>query len=87
MSFISLPTGKLHKKTKTKKLKNFPASYVGRFYRDLADNVDSFINENFHGKIANDANIPSEDVQKYLLTTSDFAKGMQNDINLYVNAR
>ena len=79
-----MPTGKLHKKTKTKKLKNFPAGYVGRFYRDLADNVDSFINENFYGKIANDANIHSEDVQKYLLATSDFAKGMQNDINLNV---
>ena len=29
-------------------------------------------------------NIPSEDVQKYLLATSDFAKDIQDDINLYV---
>ena len=28
--------------------------------------------------------IPLEDVQKYLLATSDFAKGMQSDNNLYV---
>ena len=28
--------------------------------------------------------IPSEDVQKYILATSDFAKGMQTDINHYV---
>ena len=26
----------------------------------------------------------SEDVQKYILATSDFAEGMQDDINLYV---
>ena len=37
-----------------------------------------------YGRIANDADIPSEDVQKYLLTTSDFAKSMQTDINHYV---
>ena len=41
ISFASLPTAKLHKKTETKKLKNFPAGYVGRCYRDLANNVDS----------------------------------------------
>ena len=29
-------------------------------------------------------NILSEDVQKYLLATSDFAKDIQDDINLYV---
>ena len=28
--------------------------------------------------------IPSDDVQKYLLAATDFAKGMQGDINLYV---
>ena len=32
MSFISLPKGKLRKKTETKKLKNFAAGYLGRFY-------------------------------------------------------
>ena len=38
----------------------------------------------FYGKIANDYDIPSDDVQKFILTTSDFAKGMQTDINHYV---
>ena len=84
MSFISLPTGKLHKKTETKKLKNFPACYLGRFYKNLADNVDSSLGSDFHGRIANDADIPTDDVQKYLLATSDFSKGMQDDINHYV---
>ena len=84
MSFVSLPTGKLHKKTETKKLKHFPAGYDGRFYNDLANDVDSAVNSNFYGRVANDVDIPSEDVQKYLLETSDFAKGMQDDINVYV---
>ena len=72
------------KKTGTKKLKNFPVSYLGRFYRSLANNIDSSVNESFYGKIANDADIPPKDVQKNLLGTSDFLKGVQDDINLYV---
>ena len=31
-----------------------------------------------------DANIPREDVQKYILATSDFAKSIQTNINHYV---
>ena len=38
----------------------------------------------FYGKIANDYDIFSDDVQKYNLATSDFAKGMQSGINNYV---
>ena len=38
----------------------------------------------FYGRIANDTDVPSKDVQKYILATSDFAKGMQTDINHYV---
>ena len=83
-AFCSLPTGKLHKKLKQSRLKNFPAGYVGNFYKNLPDNVDNFSGSNFYGRITNDANIPSEDTQKYILATSDFAKGMQNDINHYV---
>ena len=84
MSFISLPTGKLNKKPEKKKFKIFPAGYVGRFHRNLTDNVHTFLGSDFYGKTANDANIPSEDVQKYILATSDFVKGMQTDTNHYV---
>ena len=76
--------GKLYKKPKKMKLKNFPAGYVGRFYRNLADNVDNFLGSDFYGKIAIDTNIPIEDIQKYILATSDFAKEMRTDINNYV---
>lgn len=62
MSFISLPTGKLQKKAETKKLKNFPTGCLGRFYRNLADNVDSSLGSNSYGKITNDGHIPTDDV-------------------------
>ena len=43
MSFISLSTGTLYKKPKKKKLKNFPAGYIGKFYTNLADNTGNFL--------------------------------------------
>ena len=73
-----------YQKENTRRLKNFPAGYVGNFYRNLADNVDSFTDSDFYSRIAADASIPKEDVQKNLLVTSDFAKSIQTDINHYV---
>ena len=52
MSFMSLPTGTLYKKPEKKKLRNFPAGYVGKFYRNLANNVDNFLGSEFYGRIA-----------------------------------
>ena len=79
---LILVSNKLYKKENTRKLKNFPAGYVERFYRNLADSIDT--SSDFYLRIADDANIPKEDVQKYLLATSDFAKSIQTDINHYV---
>ena len=42
------------------------------------------IRVDFYSRITADADIPKEDVQKYILVTSDFAKSMQADINHYV---
>ena len=39
--FFQLPTNALYKKENTKRLKNFPAGYVGNFYRNLTDNIDT----------------------------------------------
>ena len=84
IAFYSLLTGKLHKKTRQRRLKNFIAGYVRSFHRNLADNVDNFIGYDFYERMANDSNIPTEDVQKYILATSDFAMGIQTDINHYM---
>ena len=84
MGFYSLPTGKLYKKTEKGGLKTFLAGYVGSFYRNLADNVDNFMGSHFYRLVANDSNIPWEALQKYILATFDFAKGIQTNINHYV---
>ena len=83
--FFLLPTNKLYKKKNTRRLKNFPAGYVGNFYRNLANNVNT--DSDFYSKIAADTDISKEDVQKYLLATSDFAKSIQTDINHYASFR
>ena len=59
MSFISLPTGKPYKKPEKKWLRSFSPGYVGKFYGNLADNIDKdFLVSDFYGRIANDADIP-----------------------------
>ena len=80
--FYLLPTNKLYKKENTRQLKNFPAGYVESFYWNLADNVGN--TSDFYSRITADGDIPKEDVQKYILATSDFAKSIQIDINHYV---
>ena len=80
--FFLLPTNKLYKKENTRRLKNFSAGHMGSFCRNLADNIDT--SSDFYSQIAADADIPREDVQKYILATSDFAKSIQTDINHYV---
>ena len=69
--FYLLPTNKLYKKENTRQLNNFPTGYVGSFYRNLAYNIDN----------GSDSDIPREDVQKYILATSDFPKSIQTDMN------
>ena len=72
--FNLLPTNKLYKKNDTRQLKNFSAGYVGSFNRNLADNIDD--SSDFFFRITANADIPREDVQKYILATSDFAKSI-----------
>ena len=79
-----LPKNKLYKKEDTHHVKNFPAGYIGIFYRNLSDNIDNFLGSDFYLRIAADADNPKEDVQKYILATSDFVKSIQTDINHYV---
>ena len=77
MSYISSRTGKLHQKKETKRLKTFPAGYVGIFYWDLANSVGSATTSDFYSRIANDVDVQSEDIPKYFLAISEFFKGMQ----------
>ena len=84
MSFYSSLTGKIYKRKEKRKLKNLPAEYVGRFYRNLANNVNNFLGSDFYEQIASGYGMLSADIQNNILATGDFAKGMQTDINHYV---
>ena len=46
--FYLLLMNKFCKKEKRNRLQNFPAGYVGSFYRNLADNVDNFVGSDFY---------------------------------------
>ena len=72
MSCIFLPTGKLYYKKETKRLNIFLQGMWEICFTE------------FYSRIANDVDVPFEDIQKYLLGTSGFTKGMQTDINHYV---
>ena len=86
-SFYLLPTNKLYKEEKTKRFKNFPAGYIGSFYRNLAENVDNFVGSDFYSQIAKGSDLPEDDVQKYILYSCyvRLRKGIQTGTNHYVN--
>ena len=83
--FYLLPTSKLYKKEETFQLKTFPAGFVGSFYRNLSDNVDNFLGSDFYSRITADADIPKEDVHKYILATSDFTKSIHRQISIIMS--
>ena len=82
MVYYSLPTCRLRKKTKTKELSKTPANYESRFYKTLDDSFNKSFDTYFQRDVLSKA--PNQDVKNYLLPTSDFGKGMQDDINMYV---
>ena len=79
--FIYLPCAKIHKKDPTKKLNNFPTNFVESFYKDWLGGIDFSEDTDFQQSIVNKT--PSEDVKKFLLTTSDFGNEIQGELNLY----
>lgn len=54
---------------------------MGKLYRNLANRIGSAVTSDFYGMITNDVDMPSNNVQKQLLATSDIINGMQDDIN------
>ena len=70
MAYYSLPTGRLHKKTETKRLSKIPGNYESRFYKTLDDPFNKSFDMYFQRDVLSKA--PSKDVKNYLLATSDF---------------
>lgn len=56
---------------------------MSKLYKNLANSIGSAVTSDFYGMITNDVDMPSNNVQKQLLATSDIINGMQDDINYY----
>ena len=84
MSYFLLPRGKLHKKEEIKKLNNLTFNYSSLFYKDRANYVDVDLPSTVANKILAEGQPLTDDIKNFLLGTSDYAKGIQSDIDLYV---
>ena len=82
--YFSLPYGKLHKKEEIKKLNNLTSNYSRLFYKDRANDVDVDLPSTAANKILAEGQPLTDDIKNFLLGTSDYARGIQSDIDLYV---
>ena len=84
MSYYSLPRVKLRKIDEIKKLNNLTSNYSRLFYKDRANDVDVDLPFTIANKILADGQPLTDDIKNFLLGTSDCARGIQSDIDLYV---
>ena len=84
MSYYSLPRVKLHKKDEIKKLNNLTSNYSRLFYKDRANDVDVDLPSTVANKLLAEGQPLTDDIENFLLGTSDYARGIQSDIDLYV---
>ena len=84
MSYYSLPRVKLHKKDEIKKLNNLTSNYFRLFYKDRANDVDVDLPSTIARKILAEGQPLTDDIKNFLLGTSDYARGIQSGIELYV---
>ena len=84
MCYYSLPRVKLHKKDEIKKLSNLTSNYSRLFYKDRTNDVDEDLPPTVANKILAEGQPLADDMKNFLLGTSDYARGIQSDIDLYV---
>ena len=84
MSYYSLPRVRLHKKDEIKKLNNLTANYCRYLYKDRANDVDVDLRSTITSKILAEGQPLTDDIKNFLLGTSDYAGGIQSDIDFYV---
>ena len=84
MSYYPLPRVKLHKKDEIKKLNNLTSNYSRLFYKDRANDVDVDLPTTVTNKILAEGQPLTDDIKNFLLGTSDYARVIQSNIDLYV---
>ena len=80
----SLPCVKLHKKVVMKKWNNLTSNYSRLFKKDRANDVDIGLSSTVTNKILVEGQPLTDDIKNFLLGTSDYARSIQSDIDLYV---
>ena len=86
MSYYFLPRVILYENNKeTKKLNNLSSNYSDLFYKQLAQDLDEDIPSLVSQQIVTEgALLLTDDVQNFLLGTSEYANDIQSDIGLFV---
>ena len=84
MSYYSLPRGKLHKKDDIKNMNNLTSNYSRLFYKNIANDVDVDLLSTVTKKILTEGQPLTDDIKNFLLGTSEYARDIQSDIDLYV---
>ena len=84
MSYYSLPRVKVHKKDEIKKMNNRTSNYSRPCYKDRVNDVDIDLPSTVANKILAEGQPLTDDIKNFLLGTSDYARSIQSDIDLYV---
>ena len=80
-AFISLSHARIHKKESTKKLSDPPINFVECFCKDWVNEIDFSGDIDFQQPVVNKT--LSEDINKFVLATSDFGNKIPGELNLY----
>ena len=75
---------KLYKKDDVTKLNNITSNYSCLFYKQKVNDVDVDLSSVIVDKIVREGQPLTEDVKIFLVGTSDYAKDIQSEIDLYV---
>ena len=73
---------KLHQKKELEKLNNLPRNFEKYFYKNWNKEINGTFGLDFRQKILSEA--PKEVVKIYFLTTKEFGREIQSDIDLYI---
>ena len=85
MSYYSLPCVVLNEKKEVKKLNNLSSNYSRLFYKQQAQDLDEDLPSLIAQQVVGADSQPLiDDVQKFLLGTSEYANDIQSDIDLFV---
>ena len=68
-------------------MNNLTSNYSRLFYKDRANDVDVDLPSTIASKILAEGQPLTDDIKNFLLGTSDYARGIQSDIDLYVTRR